>query len=425
MGATGRGATRRGTALAAALTLAAASVLALGSTSASAVPGTTATSTVMVTNLTVDKTQVWVRGEAVVPVTVSVQITDTDSPDGAVAAQSLCDYGPCLTYPYVTFRRVDGRPLSPLQAQRDQSLPGAVSMKLTAGNAQDGTFEGTVWITAAQAGDLTVGCVMTPAVGFDPIAPEGVCTSGSSLPSHPVITVHASNRPVLQVVTTPAVAPPTLTHFTVRVRLVEAATHEPIAHRLLRVCTPYGPNCYYTAGSPDPSGVPTTVTTDAHGYASVRMPFGASPQDAIVEPAPSGTVSTHPDPLFSAPAFLTVAAASVDPQVRLTLSATRTPASVALGSTVSISGKAGPCVRTPAIRCLPPRGRVVVQRWVSHRWSTVGSANIRTSARWSYTAHPSRRGPNIYRAWVPSTGCSDGRCLYLGKTTPALVVRVT
>jgi hypothetical protein len=68
---------------------------------------------------------------------------------------------------------------------------------------------------------------------------------------------------------------------------------------------------------------------------------------------------------------------------------------------------------------------VVVQRWVSGAWSDVGSANVRTSGRWSYVAQPQGKGSSVYRAWKPSDDCLGGRCAYRGLVSSSITVRVT
>jgi len=92
--------------------------------------------------------------------------------------------------------------------------------------------------------------------------------------------------------------------------------------------------------------------------------------------------------------------------VRYSLSASVSPTAITLGQTATVQGKVG---NRAAVG-----NRVVVQRWVGGAWTSVGSASVRASGRWSYVTKPQGRGMQIYRAWKPSDDCLGGRCAYRG-----------
>ena len=215
-------------------------------------------------------------------------------------------------------------------------------MSLVSGSSTEGVYSGKTYFTSAQSGTFGIGCVETAAPNFRTIVPKGVCTSGASLPSHPTVTVHASEPPVIAVTTVPTTAIPATRAapwFTARVRLVTASTHRGLGDRVLVVCSA---NFYCGGTSDHPSGVPTSVTTDSQCYATVKMPFYATAEDAVAALAPGPRTNVYPPARIAAP-WLTIAAASVDPQIRTWVSSGGL-ATARIGGTATISGSAGPCV---------------------------------------------------------------------------------
>ncbi|MBI1377570.1 MAG: hypothetical protein GC157_08835 [Frankiales bacterium] len=110
----------------------------------------------------------------------------------------------------------------------------------------------------------------------------------------------------------------------------------------------------------------------------------------------------------------------LDPATRTWVTASASPTLLRLGATTTLSGKA----RHASV--------LLVQRWVSGAWSTLGQVVPRVSGRWDYTTRPHLRGTLAYRALLPSWGdrssdtpCQPSglSCLYRGSVSST--VRVT
>jgi len=354
-----------------------------GSTSASAAGATKPT--LSAATLTGSQS-VTLTGTQTATVTVQMRIV---SPDGDVV-DNACEYG-CPVYQH---------PPAVVLSRGLSTWPSYMRpMTLISGDRRDGVWQAKITMSANDAPSITIDEVVVTIENSSTFLLEDFSYPGADVFTNPRITVNGINPPVMEVTTSPADARGTFTgSVTATIRLVLRDSRQVLTGRPVYWCSE-PPICRGLTGG-------TLRTTDSSGRVSFTFPRYGYPE-AFFYRVNSGPAK---DDVMYAAVYMGI------PE-RYSLSASASPTSITLGQSVTLQGNVG---NKAAVG-----NRVVVQRWVGGAWSNLGSANVRTSGRWSIVTRPQGKGTQVYRAWKPSDGCLGGRCAYRGLISGSIPVAVT
>lgn len=310
-----------------------------------------------ITSVTLSRSTASVSGAATVPLTATIGIhSDPGVPSGRAPQSNGAGEARDL-FPELYFNI----------AASGRSALDRVGLTLASGDVHDGLWQGTINITALDAGAMTTSIVSFGGLGSPRMSYQSI--PATLLRSVSVTAVHV---PML----TSSVDPFTVHYndpLVVNGHVADPATRLPMARITVHVQQPsQWCDCYLTDQS---------ATTDASGNWSVRIANfrGAYLRVAILAPANSDGRKRAIDEVLDTPNVLGVVTAS------------SSAATAALGQSVRITGSAGPVAGQS----------MILEKWVNHSWSAVAHAALRPSGRFTFSTVPRAAGHWAYRVRDP------------------------